>query len=590
MKSVITYLKEILYLLGKDKIKLPWMLLLFLSASLIDAIGISLMGPYISLIMDTTSDNSQAIVEFIEATGVLLSESELLTATSIILISIFLIKGVAGILVLKMIISFSYKQQVRIRSQLMATYQSMSYEKYITRNSSEYIYAIQHLVAIFTGKVLTLGLKTVSDIMITLSIISVLAWKDIELLSILLILVGVSAFTYDRMIRKSIQVYGKKANTASTKMIQGVSEGIMGFKEIRILDKSNYFYNLVRLEANNYAKNLAKTDVLTSIPRHLIEFVVIGFLAMMVIMEVLTNGNVNQIIPTLAMFAVASLKLVPSINSISTGILQLHFNRHTVSTLYKDVKKSRTIKDKGKIIKNNDEFSSFELNSIRYKYPVAKDFALEDVSFSIKKGEIVGIIGQSGSGKTTLVDVVLGLLEPCKGEIVLNDKIINGDMRKWQDMVAYIPQEVFVTDNTLKNNIALGDEPNDIDQVRIDDSILRSKLKSVVEKLPKKENTRLGENGISLSGGQKQRVSLARAIYHNRKVLVMDEATSALDEATEKEVVSEIRRLKGDITMIVIAHRYNTLKYCDRIYRLDNGRIVEKTTYVKLMENQEYSK
>ena len=163
-------------------------------------------------------------------------------------------------------------------------------------------------------------------------------------------------------------------------------------------------------------------------------------------------------------------------------------------------------------------------------------------------------------------------------------------MRKWQDMVAYIPQEVFVTDNTLKNNIALGDEPNDIDQVRIDDSILRSKLKSVVEKLPKKENTRLGENGISLSGGQKQRVSLARAIYHNRKVLVMDEATSALDEATEKEVVSEIRRLKGDITMIVIAHRYNTLKYCDRIYRLDNGRIVEKTTYVKLMENQEYSK
>jgi len=585
MKSETTYFKELLFLLGKDKIKLPWMVFLFLCASLLDVVGIGLMGPYVSLIMDPSSASSKIIIEFIETMGILLTNNELLISASVALISIFFVKGIAGILIFKMIISFSYKQQVRIRSELMHKYQSMQYEKYITRNSSEYIYAIQNQVALFTSKVLTIGLKTISDIVITFSIVLLLAWKDIELLTILLLVVVVSAVIYDRVIRKSIQVYGKRTNEASTRMIQGISEGITGFKEIRVLDKSDYFNNLVRRESITYAKNLALTDVLTNIPRYLIEFVVIGFLAIMVIMEVLTSGNVNQIIPTLAMFAVASIKLVPSVNSISTGILQMHANRHTVAVLHEDLRTNKS--DKQKKQKKNSNFSNFKLSSIQYKYPSSKDFAIDEISFSIKKGEIIGIIGKSGSGKTTLIDVILGLLKPSKGEIILNDKVISSSMREWQDMVAYIPQQVFVTDNTLKNNIALGEEPSNISQARIDDSILRSKLKSVVEKLPNNENTRLGENGISLSGGQKQRVSLARAIYHNREVLVMDEATSALDDETEKEVISEIKRLKGDITMIVIAHRYNTLKYCDRIYRLDNGRIVEEITYERLIANNE---
>jgi ABC-type bacteriocin/lantibiotic exporter with double-glycine peptidase domain len=590
MKSKTTYLKEILYLLGKDKIKLPWMIFLFLCASLIDVIGIGLIGPYVSLIMNISSDNSQVIMRFIESTGILLSENEFLTASSVVLISIFLIKGVVGVLIFKMIIAFSYKRMVRIRLRLMSEYQSMSYEEYIARNSAEYIYAIQDLVSTFTGKVLRTGLKAISDIIVTISIVLVLAWKDIELLSILLLMVILSAVIYDRTISKRIQSYGKKANEASTRMIQGVSEGILGFKEIRVLNKSHYFNKLIGLESSNYSENLLKTDILTIIPRHLIEFIIIAFLAIMVIIEVLSGGNISEIVPTLAMFALASVKLIPSINSISTGILQLHTHRHTVAVLYEDFKKNRNVKEKKQIIKNNVEFTSFELSSIQYKYPSSKDFAIEEITFSIKRGEIIGVIGKSGSGKTTLVDVILGLLPPSGGEITLNDKVINNSMRIWQDMVAYIPQEVFVTDNTLRNNIALGEEVNNINQVKIDESILRSKLKSIVEKLPNKENTRLGENGISLSGGQKQRVSLARAIYHNREVLVMDEATSSLDEATEKEVVSEIKRLKGGITMLVVAHRYNTLKYCDRIYRLDDGHIVQELTYEELMADEESAK
>ena len=590
MKLNNTYLQEILFLIGKDKRKIPWMIFLFLSASMIDVIGIGLIGPYVSMLMNISSGNSQVFIEFIEITGVSLSESELLTVSSVVLICLFLIKGIVGILIFKMIIAFSYKQMVNIRSKLMNVYQSMPYEEYIERNSAEYIYAIQDLVSTFAGKVLRTGLKTISDILVTFSIFLILAWKDIKLLSILLLIIGLSAIIYDIVIRKKVQEYGALANEASTRMIQAVNEGIMGFKEIRILNKSNFFNKLIKVESKKYSQNLLKTDIFTIIPRYLIEFVVIGFLSLMVIIEVMTSGNISQVIPTLAMFALASVKLIPSINSISTGIIQLHSHRHTVSVLYNDFKKiSNNIQTK-QLIEDADEFISFKLSAIQYKYPLSKDSALKEINFSVKKGEIIGIIGESGSGKTTLVDVILGLLKPSSGEIILNDKVINKSMREWQDMVAYIPQEVFVTDNTIKNNIALGDEPNNIDQVRLDESILRSKLKSVVKNLPNKENTRLGENGVSFSGGQKQRVSLARAIYHNREVLVMDEATSALDETTEKEVVNEIKRLKGDITMLVIAHRYNTLKYCDRIYKLNNGNIVQELTYEELIKDVESAK
>jgi len=226
------------------------------------------------------------------------------------------------------------------------------------------------------------------------------------------------------------------------------------------------------------------------------------------------------------------------------------------------------------------------LNSLSFQYPKAQTQAISNISLSIKNGESIGLIGSSGSGKTTLVDVILGLLVPSEGEIFLNGEKINDNMQEWQRMVAYLPQEVFIIDDTLKNNIALGVEPKDINDKDLKDALERSKLKEVISNLPEGVNTRLGERGISLSGGQRQRVAIARAIYHKREVLVMDEATSALDEQTEREVVNEIKRLKGNVTMIIIAHRHKTLAYCDRIYRLSNGCIVESLTYRDLIDGK----
>ena len=223
---------------------------------------------------------------------------------------------------------------------------------------------------------------------------------------------------------------------------------------------------------------------------------------------------------------------------------------------------------------------------MQFTYQKTKCPALKQVTLNIRAGESIGLIGPSGSGKTTMVDVLLGLLEPQKGEIYYNGKDLIESLDEWRAQVAYLPQQVFIIDNSLRNNIALGMEDEEIDDVQLHEAIRQARLTELVEQLPDGVETILGERGIRLSGGQRQRVALARAFYHGRSVLVMDEATSALDNETEQEIVEEIRHFKGKKTMIVIAHRLTTVQHCDRIYRLENGEITETGSPDQVLNNK----
>ena len=590
MKANIGFFGKIYYLLEKDQKKLFGLIVLFILLSLLDAVGIALIGPYVSIMLDPLLlKDSFVVQEILKLSGFSLDEYGLQIAFSVVIIFLFLFKSLAAIFIFWVVASFSYQQQVRIRSTLMHYYQSMLYIDYVGRNSSEYLYSIQALASLFTGKVLMTGLKTISDIVIVLAIVIVLGMTDIVLLGVLLFLLGASMFLYDRTLSKKIQDYGKKSNTASTQMVKGINEGIEGMKELRILGKQKYFYDVVRKSAISYATNLKMTDILSTVPRYLIEFVVIGFLALMVIIELVFAGNITELIPVLAMFGVAALRLVPSVYSISTGLIQLHFNRNTVSLLYKDVKNSENITDSNKISTSNEvleeEFNEISLQSVKYRYASDLNPVLNGITISIKRGDSIGLMGSSGSGKTTMIDVLLGLLEPQEGEVLFNGKNIRDCLVVWQNKIAYLPQEIFIIDDTLKSNIALGIDPLEINAQRLDDVIKRTRLKKLIENLPEGIDTPLGEHGVRLSGGQRQRIALARALYHNRSVLIMDEATSSLDNVTEREIVDEIQMLKGNTTMIVIAHRYQTLEHCDPIYRLEEGKIVEVTTFEKLVSS-----
>jgi ATP-binding cassette, subfamily B, bacterial PglK len=329
--------------------------------------------------------------------------------------------------------------------------------------------------------------------------------------------------------------------------------------------------------------------VIHTAPRFLMELLMIIFIVTLVLGTLYSGQSLQILIPTLAMFGVAALRLLPIANMLSGSLASIRFERDAISRLFTEVSKldkSERFNSKRIVQGSIKPFETIVLDSISFRYPGISEDALKKVSLEIKSGESIGLIGTSGSGKTTMVDVLLGLLEPHEGETLYNDRSIKESLGEWLSHVAYLPQQVFLIDDTLRNNVALGCVNDEIDVNRVDDALKKARLTDLVKKLPLGIETVLGERGVRLSGGQRQRVALARAFYHERNVLVMDEATSALDKETESEIVDEIRRLKGDKTMIVIAHRLSTVADCDRIYRLDSGQIVEQGTPEEILGGQ----
>ena len=585
MKSAYQYLIEILYLVGESRSKLPALILLFLFSSILDLLGLGLIAPYVSLIMNFENQNIDWIGNKIIALGLPMEQEFILIWMGVVLITVFLFKALTALYINHTIIVFSNMQEVRLKSYLMQTYQHLPYTEYIKRNSAEYVNAIIGHTISFRGA-LEMGLKTLSDGIIAIAIFSLLALTNGIALSLLVIILGVLVFGYDRVFRSRIKEYGRQSHHYATRLVQGVNEGIEGFKEIRILGREKYFYDLIKHNAERWTQNQGKTSIISSSPRYFLEFVLITFIVMLVITAYLFGNNLKALVPTIGFIGMAALRLLPVIHGLSNSLVHLRHNRFAVGWLYTDLIK---LKESPKSVwesstkSTNGEFHELVLDGIQYFYPESKMPALDQISLRIQEGETVGFIGPSGAGKTTLVDLILGLLKPSKGSLLYNGEELKGSLSRWQSQIAYLPQQVFLIDNTLRNNVALGINDNEIDDQLVHGSLNNASLQEFVDTLPQGIETKLGERGVRLSGGQRQRVAIARAFYHGRNVLVMDEATSALDHETESEIVEEIKRLKGKKTIIVIAHRLTTVQHCDRIYYLEKGKIVNSGPPSKIL-------
>jgi len=580
------FLKQVLHLLDQDKRKLPLMIIFFLFSSILDLVGISLIGPYIALLVDIDISNG-FLGDLIRFVGLPTERKPLVIAIGYILLLVFIVKAIFSIWVNKVIVQFSESQHVRLIKILMSSYQSLAYVDYIRRNSSEYIYSIHQLSNQYANHVVSPLLRMTSDGIVVSVVIFFLAWQSPSALALLVCLLAIIMFLYDSLFRKKMNHYGKQLNLASEAIIKGVNEGIEGMKEIRILGREQFFYQNVIKESDKLAFFAVKANVVSQSLRYLLELTMIAFVVSLVLGTLLLGGNVVSLLPTLSVFGVASLRLFPAVNTFMQSLMQMRYGRDSVSRLTKDLKEIKKFDiadiDIIQSQKAYEEFQILELKKVSFSYPDSKYNALENISLKINAGESIGFIGPSGSGKTTLLDALLGLFEPQEGVIEYNGRDIKNDLREWQSQVAYIPQQVFLIDGSLRHNVTLGIGEGDIDDNKLNESLRQARLSDLVEKLPEGVNTILGERGIRFSGGQRQRVAIARAFYHGRNILVMDEATSALDSATEKEIVNEIARLKETKTMIVIAHRLTTLKHCDRIYKLQEGKIVNIGSYSEII-------
>ena len=560
---------------------------------MIDLIGLGLIGPYVALVVDPQVLDG-TLGRVVDWAGFPREQQSLLIAMGVLLFLIFLLKAVSAISIHWFIILFSRRQSMRLQIFLMESYQALPYTEYLRRNSSEYIYSIQSLTNQFSTVILAL-LRSTSDGIIGMVILAMLAWTNGPALVLLTTLLGTMVFSYDRFFRKKLISNGQQINRANMQMVQGIHEGIEGLKEIRVLGHERHFLNKVRAGSRQVMSFQSRNQVIQTAPRYLIELMLVGFIVLLVIGMLFFGQNIKSLLPTLGVFGVAALRLMPSANILTGSLSQLRISRDGVSRLYQDLEQIHHLKPGSSVESETAPSDSstakvqpeslhvLEMKNLGFRYPNAMVDALQDITLQIRSGESIGLVGPSGAGKTTLVDVLLGLLEPQTGNISYNGLPMQEALSDWRSQVAYLPQQVFLIDNTLKRNVALGVDDDQIDDTRLHEALFKARLRELMEQLPNGVETLLGERGLRLSGGQRQRVALARAFYHRRNVLVMDEATSALDDSTEKEIVKEIKHLKGKITMIVIAHRLTTVQHCDRIYRLDNGRIENEGSPEKVL-------
>ena len=584
------YFKEIYFLLGNDKKKLPALLAVFFLVAMLDAIGISLIVPYISIIVDQESINHKYIQYLINNFNLPSDQQDLVVLASFLLILMFLFKTIGSILTAYIIEKFSNNIQLRLKKILMKSYQGLPYTTYLKRNSADYIVSISSLTAHYSNRVILPLLQALSNFILSIAIIITLAIINYKALILVCSIFLIIAYGYDFLFKKYLGILGAKVNKNSSKTIRAIHEGIEGLKEIRILGKEGYFYRIMEESSRVIADCNTKSTVVAIAPKYIIEFVVITLIASTILYTTASGVDISTIVPVMAAFSVAALRFIPIITIIISSANSLRKNRNSVSRLYKDINELSEFKYIENIIKktrakNIGTFSSLTLKQVSFSYPDTKNDSLISVSMEINAGESIGIIGSSGSGKTSLIDVMLFLLKPSLGKIFFNGVLMDDVVHEWRKQVAYLPQQVFLIDGTLQQNIALGVNHKDVNHQLIDKVVVQSRLSELVGQLPDGINTMIGERGVRISGGQRQRVALARALYHERNVLIMDESTSALDNETESEIIKEIELLKGLKTMVIIAHRLSTLQHCDRIYRLIDGRLLEEGTYSDVIES-----
>ncbi len=393
---------------------------------------------------------------------------------------------------------------------------------------------------------------------------------------------GVGAFAFQKLTRKRIDKWGDEKNTHDGMILQHLQQGLGGAKDVKILGREGEFLAQHEKHLNESLRISRIYTVLQSVPRAWMEILTITGLSALVISMVLQKQSFAEIVPTLGLFAAAAFRVMPSINRLLGSLQTLIFSRAIISSVFEDFKLDAPDTPENKTVTPFKD--QLELRNLGFQYPTAVRPSLRDVSLVVRRGEAVGFVGPSGAGKSTLVDVILGLFAPTSGSVLVDGVDIQDNLRNWQNQIGYVPQTIYLTDDTLRRNVAFGLGDENIDELAVVEAIRLAQLEEFVASLPDKLGTVVGERGVRLSGGQRQRIGIARALYHNPSVLVLDEATSSLDTPTEHGVMQAVQALQGSKTVIIVAHRLSTVEYCDRLYRIEDSCLTEQGTFDEVVK------
>lgn len=469
---------------------------------------------------------------------------------------------------------FTYAIMAQVSQRLFGVYLAQPYTFHLQRNSAQLIRNAMTETQIFALSVVGPALSLLAELLVFIGLFTLLVYLEPVGALIVFGVLGIAAGGFFQAVRKPITRWGCARQHHEGQRIQRLQQGLGAAKDVILLGRTGEFLDQYRTHSAASARVAGLQTVVSLLPRLWLELLAVIGMAILVLTMVAQGKQVSEVLPVLGVFAAAALRLIPSVNRVLVALSSLRYGLPVIETLHAEMHLVGTEARAGVRGPRGRFQRGLRLDDVGYRYPGARGPALVGISLEVGRGETVGFIGASGAGKSTLVDVLLGLLEPTEGAVLVDGADIRADRRGWQDQIGYVPQDIFLTDDTLRRNIAFGLPDDEISEEAVLRAVHAAQLEGFIAHLPEGLGTVVGERGVRLSGGQRQRIGIARALYHDPPVLVLDEATSALDNKTEADVMDAIRALHGVKTIMIVAHRLTTVAHCDRIYRLGQGHLL----------------
>ena len=559
-------------LLTRSERRDVWVLLgLMIVAAVLETFGVSLVVPAIAILLQEDPAGGYFGLGPLTIVADALTRHQLVAWGMALFASAYVIKAAFLMFVIWRQNIFAYDLHARLSQRLFQVYLRQPYTFHLQRNSAQLIRnAVSEVSQVAFGGIAPAVLLVTESLVICGIGILLLAVQPVGAMIVAAAL-GSAAWLFRTITSGPVAAWAEGRPYHEGMRIQYLQEGLGGVKEVKLLGREADFLKHHRDHAVASARVGRVFHTLLEFPRLGLELLgVLGLVALVLTMLV-QGREATELVVTVSLFAAAAFRLMPSVNRVVNSAQGLRAVVPAIETLHADL--TLPAPDASGALESMPFTIDIRLKGVTYTYPGGSRPALEDVFVSIARQEMVGFVGPSGSGKSTLVDVLLGLLTPDTGQIQLDGRNIQSNLRGWQNLVGYVPQSIYLTDDTLRRNVAFGLSEQDIDDAAVRRAVSAAQLEEFVSTLPQGLETRVGERGVRLSGGERQRIAIARALYHDPAVLVLDEATSALDVATERRVMQAVTALRSNKTIIVVAHRLSTVEPCDRLYRLEHGRV-----------------
>jgi ABC-type multidrug transport system fused ATPase/permease subunit len=589
MKNLSKIIKLLTY---QERKQALYLLFMILFVAILDAVGVASIMPFIAVLTNPDIIETNALFNktfiFSNILGIKTREQFLFALGSLVfLLLVFSLVFKATLTYFQL--RFSSMCQYQLSKRMMSGYLNQPYDWFLNQHSADIGKTILSEVNIIISKGLIQLLNLITYGVIAFALLILLILSD----PIFALIAGFSlAFTYlvvYKFTRKFLLRIGHERVKANQARFTVVSEAFNAAKELKVGNLEKAFIEKFSIPAKILAQNSAIAASISQLPRYVLEIIAFGGMLLLILYLMLQNNIFTDALPLIALYTFAGYRLIPALQRIYASVSQLRFVDPSINSIYDDFKSL----DK-KITENNESIISLKkeiiLNELCYQYPNTSDATLKNINLRIPAHSFVGITGSTGSGKTTIIDIILGLLHAQKGTLKVDNEVINlSNCVSWQKSIGYVPQNIFIADDTIAANIAFGLEKESINHDQIQKAAKIANIHDfVINELPQKYSTIVGERGIRLSGGERQRIGIARALYRNPQVLILDEATSALDNLTESAVMTEIHKIGNKKTVILIAHRLTTLKECDIIFLLNNGKLEAQGTYNELIKSNDH--